>query len=130
MINLKYSHSELSEINKNLFQKLIDDEIYENALRSSSFFDFWDMKICGYALLVTIKTRACIFGDNGSKKYKFIVDERRFNFCEMDFDPEELKRFIHIKNRRREKRGIKTMYNCHPVKFYGVAKKETFVKWN
>lgn len=109
--------------------KLIEDEVFDKALKSSSYFDYVDLKIKGCAVLVGIKTRACFYGDNDSKKYDF-VDEKRFNYCESDLEPMELMRFIHIKNRRREKRGIKTMFNVHPVSFLGEAKKESFVKWN
>ena len=130
MTEIKYSHKELSEISKDIFTKLIEDEILDAALGVSSFFDFWDMKQSGYTFLTTIKSRACLHGDNESRKYKYITDETRFNFCRMDLSYSETKRFIHIKNRRREKRGIKTMFNCHPVNFLGDAKRETVVKWN
>lgn len=130
MTEIKYSYKELSETSKTIFEKLIEDEIFDAALVSSSFFDYVDLKIKGYAVLVSIKTRACTYGNNESKKYAHIVNEKRLNFCEMDLEEMELKRFIHIKNRRREKRGIKTMFNTHPVRFNGDTKKETVVSWN
>ena len=129
MTEIKYSYNELSEISKTIFEKLIEDEIFDAALVSSSFFDYVDLKIKGYAVLVSIKTRACTYGNNESKKYSHIVDEKRLNFYEMDLEEMELKRFIYIKNRRREKRGIKTMFNVRPVRFNGDTKKETVVSW-
>lgn len=129
MTEIKYSYKELSEISKTIFEKLIEDEILDAALASSSFFDYVDLKIKGYAVLVSIKTRACTYGNNESKKYAHIVSENRINFCEMDLEEMELKRFIYIKNRRREKRGIKTMFNVRPVRFNGDTKKETVVSW-
>ena len=129
MTEIKYSYNELSEISKTIFEKLIEDEIFDAALVSSSFFDYVDLKIKGYAVLASIKSRACTYGNNESKKYSHIVDEKRLNFCDMDLEEMELKRFVHIKNRRREKRGVKTMFNIHPVKFCGEAKKEIVVSW-
>lgn len=129
MTEIKYSHVELSEISTMIFDKLIEDEIFDAALVSSSFFDYVDLKIKGYAVLVSIKSRACTYGNNESKKYSHIVNEKRLNFCDMDLEEMELKRFVHIKNRRREKRGIKTMFNVRPVRFNGDTKKETVVSW-
>ena len=39
MTDIRYSYNELSEISKTIFEKLIEDEIFDAALVSSSFFD-------------------------------------------------------------------------------------------
>lgn len=49
---------------------------------------------------------------------------------DLGLSEQENKRLIYIKERNREKSGIKTMYNIRPINFLCDAKKETFIKWS
>lgn len=127
MKKTKYVYSEL----KSLFTGLVKDEIDDSALRTSSYFDYWDMKVKGYAVLVTIKSKAFIQGDENSEKYREI-ERKEFPVFEKDLglEDEEMKRFVYLKQRRREKRGIKTLYNIRPVEYSGQAKSQKLIQWN
>lgn len=114
------------------FLDVVKENIRMDAFDITDFFDYYDVKNKGFALWVKSKFHERMQNELATDTFykQYEIDECNANEPKTNYTHAEYARLLYITERKREKRGIKTMFNCHPIIYKSEAKREITIKWH